>query len=169
LIYGYALRAAAAAANRLSGLQGRRWLPAARIGLPLLALAVLVPRAITTDFDFSPIGGDHGAYDGIDDAAEFIRTLPADSILYDHWLGWELEYYLFERQLPVVWFPDLPTWQRNLTEAPAGKSLYLVAPWWAPTAEARQAVEEAGKHLIAVHESYRRDGIVSVTVFEIEP
>src|SRR5205085_11219181 len=133
LLYDYALRAVAAAAKRLSTLQASRWRRTVQLGLPLLALAVLVPRAVTTNYDFSPVGGDHGAYDGIDDAAHFIQTLPADSILYDHWLGWELEYYLFDRQLPVVWFPDMATLERNLTDARAGKSLFLVAPWWAPT------------------------------------
>jgi 4-amino-4-deoxy-L-arabinose transferase-like glycosyltransferase len=169
LLYRSAIRAVEAGALIFARRRAGQWHRAAQILLPLVALAILIPQAVAANYDFSPIGGDHGAYDGIDDTARFIRTLPANSTLYDHWLGWELEYYLFERQLPVVWFPDMATFERNLAEAPAGRSLYLVAPWWAPADEARHAAERAGRHLTAVHESYRRDGVVSVTVYEISP
>jgi hypothetical protein len=169
LLYQLATRLMDVGALLVAPRRAAQWRQAAQIALPLIALALLVPRAVTANYDFSPIGGDHGAFDGIDDAARFIRTLPADSILCDHWLGWELEYYLFERQLPVVWFPDMATFERNLAEAPAGHPLYLVAPWWAPADEARQAAERAGKRMTVVHESYRRDGVVSVTVYQISP
>ena len=52
----------------------RRWTHAARIMLPLITLAALVPPAVTANYDFSPIGGDHGAFDGIDDAARTDNT-----------------------------------------------------------------------------------------------
>jgi hypothetical protein len=32
-----------------------------------------------------------------------------------------------------------------------------------------QAAQRTGQRMIVVHQSYRRDGIVSVTVYKIEP
>lgn len=142
---------------------------AAQIGLPLIVLALAARAALAANYDFSPIGGDHGAFDGIDATAQFIHNLPAGSILYDHWLGWEFEYYLFERQLPIVWFPDAAGFEKDLVNAPPGHALYLAAPWWVTTDDLAQAANQAGKHLKVVHQSYRRDGVVSVTVYKVEP
>lgn len=41
-----------------------------------------------------PIGGDHGDYAGIDRLGNYLNAKPLATILYDHWLGWELGYYL---------------------------------------------------------------------------
>jgi hypothetical protein len=142
---------------------------AVRLMFPIAALCMLGPWAVTINYDFSPIGGDHGAYDGIDDSARFIRTLPDNAVLYDHWLGWELEYYLFERQLPVVWFPDMTALDKYFAEGSPDHPQYLVAPWWAASGDLRSAAERAGKQLAVVHESYRRDGIVSITIYQIVP
>ena len=149
--------------------QKRRLLRAEQFLLPVLALAVILPPVAVADYDFSPVGGDHGAYDGIDSAAAFIQTLPPGAILYDHWLGWELEYYLFERAVPVVWFPDMAGLEHDLLAAPRGQPQYLIMPWWASEPDAKVAVGRAGRQLVAVHSSYRRDGIVSITVYQIAP
>jgi 4-amino-4-deoxy-L-arabinose transferase-like glycosyltransferase len=169
LAYDLVTRVVEAAALLIAHEGAHIWSRLARIALPLMALAIAVPRLLTTNYDFSPIGGDHGAYDGIDETARFIQTLPPESILYDHWLGWQFEYYLFERRLPIVWFPEMAALERNLRDAPENRALYLAAPWWAPADEARQAAERAGKRWAVVHEAYRRDGIVSVTVYKIGP
>ncbi|MBI5666642.1 MAG: hypothetical protein HZC41_01430 [Chloroflexi bacterium] len=41
-----------------------------------------------------PIGGDRGQHDGIDALAAYLNQKPLGTIIYDHWLGWELGYYL---------------------------------------------------------------------------
>ncbi len=50
------------------------------------------------------IGGDHGQHTGIDHVAAAINALPAGSIVYDYWLGWELGYYLGEQSPARVIF-----------------------------------------------------------------
>jgi len=41
-----------------------------------------------------PIGGDQGQHDGIIPLADFLNTREFGAIVYDRWLGWELNYYL---------------------------------------------------------------------------
>ena len=55
-----------------------------------------------------PIGGDHGAYDGIEHIAAELHSLPDGSVLYDHWLSWQWSFYLFDSRVYVSWFqgPD---------------------------------------------------------------
>jgi 4-amino-4-deoxy-L-arabinose transferase-like glycosyltransferase len=39
-------------------------------------------------------GSDLRKYTGIDELAVYLNSLPLGTIIYDHWLGWELGYYL---------------------------------------------------------------------------
>ncbi len=69
------------------------------------------------------IGGDNGAYTGIDNLATELNTLPAGSIVYEHWLGWELGFYLGEKPaINLVWLPTVG----ELINSP--KPCYFVAP-----------------------------------------
>ena len=54
-----------------------------------------------------PIGGDHGANDGIDQVADYLKTLPSGTVVYDHWLAWELGYYLGDGFVYLAYF-DTP-------------------------------------------------------------
>ena len=46
---------------------------------------------------------------------------------------------------------------------------YLVVPWWAGDIDPRPALVQAGYGLRAIHRSFRRDGAVSVTLYQLEP
>jgi 4-amino-4-deoxy-L-arabinose transferase-like glycosyltransferase len=79
------------------------------------------------------LGGADGSYDGIDRLAETLNTLPLGSIVYEHWLGWELGFYLGEQpKIQLVWLPTV----RELIESP--KPCYFVAP----LAESRAWLDE---------------------------
>jgi hypothetical protein len=41
-----------------------------------------------------PAGGDQGKHAGIDALADYLNGKPLGTIIYDHWLGWELGYYI---------------------------------------------------------------------------
>ncbi len=41
-----------------------------------------------------PIGGDKGKWDGIIEVANYLNQLPVATVIYDRWMGWELDYYL---------------------------------------------------------------------------
>ncbi len=41
-----------------------------------------------------PIGGDKEEWDGIIEVASYLNQLPIATVIYDRWMGWELDYYL---------------------------------------------------------------------------
>ncbi len=140
----------------------------ARVALPLILLLVLIPMAAAANYDFSPIGGDHGAYDGVDDAARYVRSLPRNSVLYDHWLNWELDYYLFDKPVLTRYYKDGSDLTRDLVLHGRQSPRYLVIPWWPLDIDPQPAVRQAGFTMRVAHQSFRRDGQVSLTIFQLE-
>lgn len=138
----------------------------------LLAIVLLVTTlarpALTAAQSGYPIGGDHGAYDGIEAIAGYFRDrVPAGSILYHHWLGWHYSFYLFDFPLVLRWYPSpegLAEDARQVNDA----QRYIVFPNGNLTAEVKDALAEAGLTLRRVYWTYRRDGSISFTVYRIE-
>jgi 4-amino-4-deoxy-L-arabinose transferase-like glycosyltransferase len=159
---------AAAWAGRLARWPGN-W--NVRVGTLLSAgfVFLLVPSAVTAARSGYPVGGDHGAYDGLDDAAHFIRTLPAGGVLYDHWLSWEWSFYLFDGPLYVSWFPTPEGLRNDLRAFGRTSPRYLAAPAWESETEIRAAAAEAGFAFVRLHTSYRRDGAVTIAVYQLVP
>ncbi|MCC6189309.1 MAG: hypothetical protein IT318_09755, partial [Anaerolineales bacterium] len=167
------------------GLDGvaRRWLrrapPAARriadsgrlstAGLGLALALLLLPPAAAAAQSRYPIGGDHGAYDGIDSAAAFIGTLPEGSVLYDHWLSWQWNYYLFDEPVYVAWFPTPEALTTDLRAFGASSPRYLAVPAWEGEAELRAAAAAAGFGFEPLFTAYRRDGPATMTVYALRP
>lgn len=116
-----------------------------------------------------PIGGDHGAYDGIDEVARYIRTLPPEGVLYDHWLSWEFNYYLFDRPLYIAWFPTPDALTTDLQSFGRTSPRYLVVPSWEADTEMRAAALRAGFEFAARHTTLRRDGSISFTLYQLVP
>ncbi len=114
-----------------------------------------------------PIGGDHGAYQGINQVINYFQTVPADTTLYHRWLGWHWRFYLWGSPF------DFPAWtspEDLATQAAArpGARRYIVFPSWRSPTEARLALADAG---LAMHEAgraFRDDGSVSFIVYRIE-
>ncbi len=52
-----------------------------------------------------PVGGDHGAYDGIARIAEDLRATPTGTVLYDLGLDWHWRFYLYESDIFIAWQP----------------------------------------------------------------
>jgi len=137
--------------------------------LVVVLLAVTLTRpALTAAQSGYPIGGDHGAYDGIEAVAHYFRDrVPAGSILYHHWLGWHYSFYMFDFPLVLRWYPlpeELAEDARQVDDA----QRYVVFPNGKSTAGVRDALAEAGLTLRRVYWTYRRDGSTSFTVFRIE-
>jgi hypothetical protein len=79
----------------------------------------------------SPVASDRGRHTGIDILAETMNRDFAGEIFYEHWLGWELRYYLTaDPQVILLYFPtadDLAQYAlRELPTIPVPR--YLVAP-----------------------------------------
>jgi 4-amino-4-deoxy-L-arabinose transferase-like glycosyltransferase len=137
--------------------------------LPASGLLLVLPSAWRAAHSGYAIGGDHGAYDGIDDVARFVHTLPADGVVYDHWLSWEFNFYLFDRPLYVSWFPSPGALTTDLLAFGRKSPRYLVTPSWEAEAEVRAAAALAGFEFVPVHQTHRRDGTVSFVVYQLAP
>jgi len=56
----------------------------------------MLPIAVYASTAQLPIGGDRGKHDGIIELAHYVNEREFGAIVYDRWLGWELNYYLGE-------------------------------------------------------------------------
>lgn len=135
----------------------------------LLSAFSLLPSALVASRSGYPIGGDHGAYDGIDQIAETLRQVPPGSVLYDHWLSWELGFYLFDGPAYMVWMPGPEALADDLRAFGATSPRYIVSPAWESFAETKAAIEAAGFTVEPIQTTRRRDGSLSFTLYQIKP
>jgi hypothetical protein len=114
-----------------------------------------------------PVGADHGAYRGLRDTMRFLHALPSGTVLYDRWLSWHFDYYLFDSYLYRAGFSS-PRWLA--TDAAAfydGNPRYLAVPGWESEARLERALADVGLAMQSVLTTYRRDGTTSLQVYEI--
>ena len=137
------------------------------LGLPLVLGLLLAPSALQAAHSGYPIGGDHGAYDGIDGAARFINSLPQGSVLYDHWLSWEWNFYLYGGPVYVAWFPSPDSLATDLRAFGATSPRYLAVPTWEGDGEVRAAAAMAGYTFVPLYTAYRRDGQPTIIVYSL--
>jgi len=115
------------------------------------------------------LGGDHGAYDGIDRVAEFLSRLPEGAVVYQHWLGWHYAYHLFDAPVYVAYWPT-PAWLARDVLAFGGREpRYVAFPSWESSARVERALADVGYGLEPVLTTTRRDGTLSFIVYRIRP
>jgi hypothetical protein len=136
------------------------------------AIVLLVPTltgpALAAARSGYPIGGDHGAYDGIEAVAAYFRDrVPAGSILYHHWLGWHYSFYMFDFPLVLRWYPSPVELAQDARQVDNAQR-YIVFPSDKSAAGVEDALAEEGLALRRVSWTYRRDGSVSFSVYRIE-
>ncbi|MBN2471113.1 MAG: hypothetical protein JXN59_10345, partial [Anaerolineae bacterium] len=86
---------------------------------------------------------------GIEATAAYLNTLPAGTIVYDHWAGWLLGWYTVQARPPAMWLRTVyyPTPEQLVTGAlaqPDPLPRYFVVPHWAPVHPWIAALDEAG-------------------------
>lgn len=149
----------------------RRWrtperLPAALGILALITLLVLSPAGQAARGEY-PAGGDHGAYWGIDQVAEYVHAhVPANAVIYHHWLGWHYLYYLYNAPYTFQWYTS-PEEVVEKVRAWSDVPHWIVFPMcreWEPVAEALRA---AGLSLQERFQVARSDGQVTFRVYEL--
>jgi hypothetical protein len=114
-----------------------------------------------------PVGGDHGAYDGIGELAAFLRTEAAPgSVLYHHWLGYHYRFYLYGASFRQHWYPDLADLVHDATVY-RREFRYVAFPSWQDSIPARTALRDAGIDLVPLFETKRRDGSVSFRLYRL--
>jgi 4-amino-4-deoxy-L-arabinose transferase-like glycosyltransferase len=144
----------------LASTQGWRWrtVPLAAA----IAVLFLVP-AWKAAHNGYPIGGEHWAYQGLDQVVTYLRqNAPPDAVLYHHWLRWHYSYYLHGSTFELRWWQSGEHLRREVMRAPE-RVQYIVLPDW------RTLEPEAeGICLHPVYEAHRQDGSVSMRVYRVE-
>jgi 4-amino-4-deoxy-L-arabinose transferase-like glycosyltransferase len=162
----FAAHALTGAARALRARVPDRWPGNAAItagGLLLVGLLVLPGLADVLRGD-APIGGDQGQHTGIDRLADYLNRELAGEVVYDHWLGWELAYYLGDAPPVALVYSPLPEALADTLRAqPAPR--YFVAPSPAAAAPWRAALDRAGITAQAVYHD-RTQGFV---VYRLAP
>ncbi|MBO9309177.1 MAG: glycosyltransferase family 39 protein [Chloroflexi bacterium] len=93
----------------------------------LLVFALIVPFALRTARNEHGIGVQSAFYHGVDQLAAHINALDGAPIVYDHWLSWELRYYLGDSpRAQLVWYPSAEWLSRDVCRLPTPS--YFAAP-----------------------------------------
>jgi hypothetical protein len=103
----------------------------------LLALAVGL-RASVNGY---PIGGEHWAYQGIDEVATYLKANAApNAVLYHHWLRWHYTYYLHGADFELRWWQDGAHLRQEAGRTDPAREQYIVLPDWRPLDPAIEGV-----------------------------
>jgi len=110
-----------------------------------------------------PVGGEHWAYQGLDQVATYLKqNAPPDAVLYHHWLRWHYTYYLHGTDFELRWWESGEHLRREAMRTPE-RAQYIVLPDWRT-----QEPDAEGIRLEPVYEARRQDGSVSLRVYRIE-
>jgi len=163
-----ALLAARAFVAFLSAIRATPWRRIYAIALVVVLVASLATPVLAAARSELPVGGDHGAYDGIDHLATYMRTqTPPGSVLYHYWLGYHYRFYLYGAPLRLHWYPDLEDLTRD-AQIYRREPRYIAFPSWQDSGPAVSALNEAGITLVPVYQTTRRDGSVSFELFRMD-
>ena len=149
------------------------WKAIWRRGLILGVGVVLSLGAMRAAAAKIPVGGDHGAYAGLLSVARYLdENVPSyHGVIYQRWLGWQWNWYLWDRDERVYW-ADEKMLVQDVARDPYGYARFVVFPGWQlhdlPALE--DALTPLGLHL---EERLRvtdpRTGDIRFVVYEIEP
>ena len=137
----------------------------------LAVIAILsagLPFSVAAAGSHYPIGGDHGANDGIEQVAAYLKTLPAGAVVYDHWLAWELGYYLGRGFVYLAYF-DTPAALAGDVRVFGGDNRYVIFPLHETSAGVSAALDPLGYTLAAIFSTQNRFDQTSFTVLKITP
>ena len=99
-----------------------------------LWIVLLLPGAVQAARGGLPIGGDHGAYDGLHEVSDWLDSnSPPGTILYHQALSWHLQFYLYEnpRDYKVRWFASPVALADDAAKRPR-QARFVIAPSWRP-------------------------------------
>jgi len=115
----------------------------------LLCFSVLCFFLFLSAFDASEghvnVGGDRGEHNDIDRLAVYLDGHPPGAIIYDHWLGWELDYYLGQwTDKRRVYYPTPEALAADALRQPDPAPRYFAAPSNEPVRPWLEALRQAG-------------------------
>jgi 4-amino-4-deoxy-L-arabinose transferase-like glycosyltransferase len=104
----------------------RVWMARAVLALAILA-ALLASPARTAACAGYPIGSDHWAYQEFNQVSDYIwQNVPADAVIYHHWLGNYFLFYLFDAPQTVRWYGTPADLAAESATRDEGRPRYLV-------------------------------------------
>ncbi|MGB1286615.1 MAG: hypothetical protein ACPG7F_08790, partial [Aggregatilineales bacterium] len=90
---------------------------------------LLLPGAWWASSGDAPIGGDRGYYAGIDDLTMYLNEKPVATVIYDRWLGWQLDYYMGQwSDKRRVYYPDVDSLVAGALALFETETRYFIAP-----------------------------------------
>ena len=115
-----------------------------------------------------PIAGDHGSYQGLKQVVAYFRGhVLGGAILYHRWLGNHYRFYMYRFPYAFRWWQTPQELVRDAEEA-ADVPRWIVFPSWQDEGPVRDALGAEGLRLVPRHYTYRDDGSLSFTIFQIE-
>ncbi len=148
----------------LAGLIHRFISPPVFLGLIALAILPFSLRAAQSGY---PIGGDHGANDGIDRLAVYLKGLPSGTVVYEHELEWLLGYYMGDGFAYLAYYDTPAAITDDLRVFGSNADRYVIFPARAAPAEVIDAIGQVGYTLTPVFTTPNRFGQTSFTVYQI--
>jgi hypothetical protein len=128
---------------------------------------MLLPFSIQAVQSEIPIGGDQGARDGIDGVEAYLRSLPSGTVVYDHWLGWELDFYLWDAGVYRAYFETPADLARDLSVFGRTSARYVVFPAGESPKKVERAIGANGFALSPVLMTTNRFGRETFVVYQI--
>ncbi len=151
----------------------RAWKGIWRWGLAAALALTLGLGAVRAAAARIPVGGDHGAYSGLLAVADYLNenVPPYHGVIYQRWLGWQWNWYLWHREDRVYW-ADEAMLVDDLASDRYGYARFVVFPAW--HLDEKPALDAALAPLgLRLEERLRvKDGAsgeLRFVVYEIEP
>lgn len=120
-----------------------------RTGIILIALLVVIPNAARHRTEPSWLVDAQQQHTGIEAVARYLNTQAPGTIVYDHWTGWLLGWYVGQRRPPdmwlrVVYYPTPEALVQDALAQPDPQHRFFVAPIWAPVTPWVDVLDTAG-------------------------
>ena len=137
-------------------------------GVAILLFATLFRPVQDATSSRYPIGGTHGAYNGLDALVNYVRgNVPGEAVIYHQWLGWHYSFYLFDFPYLFQWY----TTPHELAQDALGRQgvpRYVAFPSWYSATAYRWTLKHTGLNMSPIYETYRDNGTRSFTLYRIE-
>ncbi|MCB0130482.1 MAG: hypothetical protein KDD78_06525, partial [Caldilineaceae bacterium] len=141
--------------------------------IPVVLLGALLVSAVQPAWAAAqgrvPIGGDHGAQQGLEEAMAYVADRTADParrplVLYHDVLGWQSHFYLFApvaaQRVELRWFSSSTYLADNIEKSAGTRAFYIQADWAVQTDLAQRLTMRG----LALHQRLRSG---HVTVYEV--
>jgi len=157
-------------ARAIAHVYGRLPSRATKLGSAVIAAFLLILPAQAALRDEIHVGRDYNVHAGVEQVGQWFWEIDTTAtILYDHDLSWELDYYTFGRELDRRWFVDAEQLSQDAAHMPLARRFVAVAEWESTAGELAAALAREHLGLEPVFVARRPDGSAAVTVYMILP